>query len=131
MQPLLKQITYGPVIGWPWSTMTRVPGCSDMPSGKVTRRIFFGSFSGSINTAATTGMPDSTRPSLPVKQTCLAFASCPFRQNLVHGEKISWGCSAAGGCCSAGAGAGAGAAFGCALPFGAAFGAGAWAYDVE
>src|SRR5215213_10167662 len=102
-----------------------------MPSGKVTRRIFFGSFSGSINPAATTGMPDSTRPSLPVKQTCLAFASCPFRQNLVHGEKISWGCSAAGGCCSAGAGAGAGAAFGCALPFGAAFGAGAWEYDVE
>jgi hypothetical protein len=26
------------------------------------------------------------RPSLPVKQTCLAFASCPFRQNLVQGE---------------------------------------------
>src|ERR1700680_2063385 len=32
-----------------------------MPSGKVTRRTFFGSFSGSIRTAATTGIPDSTR----------------------------------------------------------------------
>src|SRR5215208_5619992 len=125
MQPLLKQITYGPVIGWPWSTMTRVPGCNDMPSGKVTRRIFFGSFSGSINTAATTGMPDSTRPSLPVKQTCLALASWPLRQNLVQGEKMSCGCSLAGGCCSGvGAGAGAGA-FGAALPFGGAFGSGA------
>jgi len=34
MQPLLKQITYGALIGWPWSTMARVPGCIDMPSGK-------------------------------------------------------------------------------------------------
>ena len=66
--------------------ITRVPGCSDMPSGSVTRRILRGSPSGSISTAATTGWPDSTRPSLPVKQTCLAFASCPFRQNLVQGE---------------------------------------------
>src|SRR5437588_13047464 len=119
-------------MGWPLSTITRVPGWIDMPSGNVTRSTFFGSFSGSINTAATTGMPDSTRPSLPVKQTCLALASWPFRQNLVQGEKMSCGCSAAGGCCSVGAGAGAaGAAFGAALPLGAALGAGAWAYDVE
>jgi hypothetical protein len=62
-------------MGWPWSTITRVPGCSDMPRGKVTRSTFLGSFSGSISTAATTGMPDSTLPSLPVKQTCLALAS--------------------------------------------------------
>src|SRR6516162_9861980 len=107
-----------------------------MPRGKVTRSTFFGSFSGSINTAATTGIPDSTRPSLPVKQTCLAFASWPFRQNLVQGEKMSCGCS---GCaCGTGASAGfcAGAALGAA--FGAALGAagagvagGAWAKAAE
>src|SRR5438874_10004973 len=73
--------------------MTRVPGWSAIPSGNVTRSIFFGSFSGSIRTAATTGIPDSARPSFPVKQTCLASACCPFRQNFVHGEKMSWGCS--------------------------------------
>src|SRR5262245_48244647 len=134
MQPLLKQITYGPVIGWPLSTITRVPGASDMPSGSVTRSTFFGSPSGSISTAATTGWPDSTRPSLPVKQTCLAPVSCPFRQNLVQGEKMSCGCSPAWACggCSAGAGAGAalGAAFGVAL--GCALGAGGvWASTTE
>src|SRR5215204_5993549 len=102
-----------------------------MPSGRVTRSTFLGSPSGSIKTAATTGMPDSTRPSLPVKQTCLALASWPLRQNLVQGEKMSCGCSPAGGCCSeVGAGAGAGA-FGAALPFGAAFGAGACADAVD
>ena len=129
-------------MGWPLSTITRVPGWIDMPSGKVTRSTFFGSFSGSISTAATTGMPDSTRPSLPVKQTCLALASWPFRQNFVHGEKISCGCSAcACGCCGAGISAGfcVGAAFGAA--FGAALGAagaagagvagGAWAKATE
>src|ERR1700745_2042792 len=94
-----------------------------MPSGNVTRRIFLGSPSGSISTAATTGMPDSTRPSLPVKQTCLALASCPFRQNLVHGEKMSCGCSAcACGCCGA-CGAGVSAGFCAGAAFGAAFGA--------
>jgi hypothetical protein len=56
-----------------------------MPSGSVTRRIFFGSPSGSMMTAAMTGWPDSMRPSLPVKQTCLAPASWPLRQNLVQG----------------------------------------------
>ena len=67
-----------------------------MPSGKVTRNTFFGSFSGSIRTAATTGIPDSTRPSLPVKQTNLASASWPFRQNFVHGVKMeAWGRSSA------------------------------------
>src|SRR4029453_15580730 len=108
-----------------------------MRSGNVTRKILFGSPSGSISTAATTGMPDSTRPSLPVKQTCLALASCPFRQNLVHGEKMSCGCSACGAGVSAGfcAGAAFGAAFGAAL--GAAGGAGvdivggAWANAAE
>jgi hypothetical protein len=40
------------------------------------RNSFFGLFSGSISTALTTGMPDSFRPSLPVKQ--------PVRQNFVH-----------------------------------------------
>src|SRR2546423_14244830 len=98
-----------------------------MPSGNVTRSTFFGSFSGSINTAATTGMPDSTRPSFPVKQTCLALASWPFRQNLVQGEKTSCGCSdCACGCCACGAASAgfcAGTAFGAAL--GAALGAGA------
>src|SRR5437879_3121322 len=98
-----------------------------MPRGRVTRSTFLGSFSGSISTAATTGMPDSTRPSLPVKQTCLALASWPFRQNLVQGEKMSWGCSP--GCaCGAGASVGTGgAAFGVALGagLGAALGAGA------
>src|SRR3989442_15132457 len=110
-------------MGWPLSTITRVPGWIDIPRGKVTRSTFFGSFSGSISTAATTGIPDSTRPSLPVKQTCLAFASWPFRQNLVQGEKTSCGCSACGCCaCGAGVSAGfAGAAFGAAL--GAALGA--------
>src|SRR6266436_5046733 len=141
MQPLLKQMTYGPVMGWPLSTITRVPGWIDMPSGKVTRSTFFGSFSGSIRTAATTGMPDSTRPSLPVKQTCLAFASWPFRQNFVQGEKVSCGCSAcACGCCGAcgagiSAGLGAGAAFGAALGAAGAAGAGlaggAWAKAAE
>ena len=64
-----------------------IPGWIDMPSGSVTRRIFLGSFSGSIRTAATTGCPDSTRPSLPVKQTCLGLlGSWPLRQNLVQGE---------------------------------------------
>ena len=76
-------------MGLSLSTTTRVPGAIDMPSGTVTRSTFFGSFSGSINTAATTGVPDSTRPSFPVKQTCLASASLPFKQNFVHGEKIS------------------------------------------
>src|SRR5262245_28382601 len=60
-----------------------------MPRGKVTRSTFFGSFSGSISTAATTTMPDSTRPSLPVKHTFLAPAS--WRQNLVQGENFNWG----------------------------------------
>src|SRR6267142_729149 len=84
-----------------------------MPSGKVTRSIFLGSPSGSISTAATTGIPDSTRPSLPVKQTCLAPCSCPFRQNFVQGEKISCGSAP---CCSCGGGGGGGAAFCWALP---------------
>src|SRR5262249_32907853 len=45
-------------------------------------------------------MPDSTRPSLPVKQTCLALASWPFRQNLVQGEKMSCGSApCCAGCC--------------------------------
>src|SRR5262250_3478269 len=71
-----------------------------MPRGKVTRSTFFGSFSGSIRTAETTGMPDSTRPSLPVKQTCLALASWPLRQNLVQGEKTSCGSApCCAGCC--------------------------------
>src|SRR5262249_5904820 len=114
----------GPVMGWPLSTITRVPGWIDMPSGNVTRSTFFGSFSGSISTAATTGIPDSTRPSFPVKQTCLALASCPFRQNLVQGEKMSCGCSAcacACGCCACGAAGSAGFCAGAAL--GAALGA--------
>src|SRR5437764_10215096 len=104
-------------MGWPLSTITRVPGWIDIPSGKVTRNTFFGSPSGSISTAATTGIPDSTRPSLPVKQTCLALASWPLRQNLVHGEKISCGCSpVAGGCaCGGGVSAAFGAAFGLAF----------------
>src|SRR5262249_48072270 len=105
-----------------------------MPSGKVTRRTFLGSFSGSISTAATTGMPDSTRPSFPVKQTCFALASCPFRQNFVHGEKMSCGCSpCAGACvcacapgasgfCAGGVAAFGAAAFGCALGAGGAGG---------
>ena len=46
-----------------------------MPSGSVTRSTFFGSPSGSMTTAATTGWPDSIRPSLPVKQICLALGS--------------------------------------------------------
>src|SRR6516164_8135298 len=91
-----------------------------MPRGKVTRSTFFGSFSGSINTAATTGIPDSTRPSLPVKQTCLALASWPLRQNLVQGEKTSCGSDPAGACaCGAGGSAALGAAFGAGLAFGA------------
>ena len=65
--------------------ITRVPWTSCMPSGSVTRKIFFGSPSGSMMTAAITGWPDSMRPSLPVKQTCFALASWPFRQNFVHG----------------------------------------------
>src|SRR5262245_46920089 len=108
--------------------MARVPGCSDMPSGSVTRRILRVSPSGSISTAATTGWPVSTRPSLPVKQTCLALASCPLRQNLVQGENTSCGCSPCCCCCAGGAacacGVGAGGALGCAL--GAAFGGGAF-----
>ena len=38
--------------------MTRVPCTSCMPSGSVTRRIFFGSPSGSMMTAAMTGWPE-------------------------------------------------------------------------
>src|SRR5271155_5971319 len=98
--------------------ITRVPCASCMPSGSVTRKTFFASPSGSISTAATTGIPDSMRASLPVKQTCLGLlASCPLRQNLVHGEKINCGCvcslacpsccGAGGGCCASGAGGGA------------------------
>src|SRR5205807_9007784 len=77
-----------------------------------------------ISTAATTGMPDSTRPSLPVKQTCLALASWPLRQNLVQGEKTSCGSAApaAAGACACACGAGASAGFG-AWAFGAALGA--------
>src|ERR1700687_2049250 len=102
--------------------MTRVPWTSCMPSGSVTRRIFFGSPSGSIRTAATTGMPDSMRASLPVQQTCLALGSLfwPLRQNLVHGEKINWtccsACPCAGACCCA-SGAGAAGAAGFAAGF--------------
>src|SRR5260370_32636423 len=134
MQPLLKHKTYGPVIGWPLSTITRVPGWSDMPSGSVTRSTFVESCSGWISTAATTGIPDYARPSLPVKQICkifMALASSPFclalasppRQNLVHGEKVSCGCSACacGCCCACGAGVSAGFCAGAA--FGAALGA--------
>src|SRR5215475_14815188 len=55
-------------------------------------------------------MPDSTTPSRPVKQTVLAFASWPFGQTLVQGEKFSLGCS----CCCA-----------CGSPFGWVFGTGA------
>src|SRR4029453_5514407 len=105
-----------------------------MPRGKVTRSTFFGSFSGSINTAAITGMPDSTRPSLPVKQTCLALASWPFRQNLVHGEKISCGCGAAGSggfCAGAAFGAALGAALGTAGAAGGGLAGGAWADAAE
>src|ERR671922_60129 len=114
-------------MGWPLSTITRVPGWIDMPSGSVMRSTFLGSPSGSISTAATTGIPDSTRPSLPVKQTCLALASWPFRQNLVQGDQTSCGCSPPDCCCAAGGAAeaepdgaaGLGAAFGAALAFGA------------
>src|SRR5262252_9831666 len=127
-----------------------------MPSGKVTRSTFVGSFSGSISTAATTGIPDSARPSLPVKQICkifMALASSPFclalasppRQNLVHGEKVSCGCSACacGCCCACGAavsagfcaGAGFGTGFGAALGAVGVMGAGdagaAWAKAAE
>src|SRR5262249_29486595 len=74
-----------------------------MPSGSVTRRIFFVSPSASISTAATTGWPVSTAPSLPVRQTRLALASWPwpFGHTLVHAEKLSFGCSpcACCGCC--------------------------------
>src|SRR3978361_1423577 len=52
MQPLAKQITYGLCAGALESTMTRVPWTSCMPSGSVTRRIFFGSPSGSMMDAA-------------------------------------------------------------------------------
>src|SRR5690242_1441677 len=68
-------------------------------------------------------MPDSTRPSLPVKHTCLAPASWPFRQNLVHGEKMS--CGSAAACCSAGA---AGAPLGCGCAAGGALALGAAAF---
>src|SRR5436305_7318730 len=123
-------------MGWPLSTITRVPGWIDMPSSNVTRSTFFGSFSGSISTAATTGMPDSTRPSLPVKQTCLALASWPLRQNLVQGENMSCGCSPAGAwACGAGVSAGFGAAwlFGDGFAFGGGAGGalGDWAKAAE
>src|ERR1700745_1772983 len=117
-----------------------------MPRGNVTRSTFFESFSGSISTAATTGIPDSARPSLPVKQIrkifmalasspfCLALASPP-RQTLVHGEKVSCGCSAcACGCCCACGGAAFGAALGAALGAAGVMGGGAggaWAQAAE
>ena len=56
------------------------------------------------------GCPDSNFPSFPVTQTCFAFGSGAFMQNLVHGEKINGGCSGAVAC-AGGAGA-AGAAGG-------------------
>src|SRR5262249_9519517 len=63
------------------------------------RRIFFGSPSGSIKTAATTGIPDSTEPSLPVRQIRLALASWPLGHTLVQGEKVRFGgCSPCCGC---------------------------------
>src|SRR5262245_35963437 len=75
------------------------------------------------------GWPDSNFPSFPVTQTCFAFGSGAFMQNLVQGEKIRGGCSAAcaGGAAGAPGVAGAGAAgaplgcaaFGCALAGGA------------
>src|SRR5262250_3354520 len=105
-----------------------------MPSGNVTRSTFFGSFSGSISTAATAGIPDSTRPSLPVKQICkifMALASSPFclalasppRQNLVHGEKVSCGCSACACGCRCACGAAVSAGFCAGAGFGTGFGA--------
>src|SRR6185436_10991009 len=131
MQPPGTHITYGPAMGWPSSMMTRVPGGSDTPSGTVTRRTFFSCPSGAITTAPTTGSPDSRRPPLPVKQTCLGLGSGLVWQTLVHGAYRSCGCSR----CSAGAGLGVswalGWALGCAL--GCALGAGccARAYGVE
>jgi hypothetical protein len=38
-----------------------------------------------VSMAMTAVVPDSSRPYLPVKQTCLAFASGPFSQNLLQG----------------------------------------------
>ena len=123
-------------MGWPSSMITRVPGGIDMPSGNVTRSTFFGPVLPARSAPlATTGMPDSTRPSLPVKQTCLGLGSWPFWQTLVQGVQVSCGCSRR----SAGAGLGVswalGVGFGLALgcAFGCALGAGccARAYGVD
>ncbi len=61
----------------------------------MTRRIFFGSPSGSISTAATTGMPVSRRASLPVKQTCLALVVLVLEAEL-HPGRIDQLTAAAG-----------------------------------
>jgi hypothetical protein len=93
----------------------------------VTRRIFFGSPSGSMMTAAMTGW--RTRAAVRGETDLLGAASSPFRQNLVQGagsaELLVGGLGASGGssdrqpasCCAAGPGlwAAFGAAFGGAL----------------
>src|SRR5215469_8825992 len=116
--------------------MRRVPGCTIIPSGTVMRSILLGEPSCSTTTAPMIIIPLSgRRPSLPVKQTCLASAASPFAQTLVHGEYISCGTSLPAGaaaCAPAAGGAvGCGAALGCACAFGAggagALGAGAGA----
>ena len=122
MQPTGKQILYGACIGWFWSTMTRVPCASCMPSGTVMRRTFC-SPSGSNSCTIATGMPFSSRPSLVTTQTCLLLVSGPLPQTFIHGEYIScgspcaaWPGAAGAGCagCAAGAAGLAAGFFGCA-----------------
>ena len=74
--------------------ITRVPCCSCMPSGTVTRSTF-GPPSGSNNCTIATGMPFSSRPSFVMTQTCLLFVSGPLPQTFIHGEYMSCGCSPA------------------------------------
>ena len=89
-----KQITNGAVAGWPWSTISAravlqrdAVAAGSCAAASSARRPC------SMIATLTTSRPDSMRPSLPVKQTRLAFGSASLLQNLTHGEKINCGCS--------------------------------------
>src|SRR4029078_7551735 len=122
-----RQVTNGDVAGWPWSTISRVPGGHATPKGTLMRSSFFCSPSISMMATLTTRSPDSTRPSLTVTQMRLALGSASLLQSFTQGEKISCGASPAGAaCCACGAGCGA-AAGACGAGLGAGFFGAGWA----
>src|SRR6478672_9482815 len=90
MHPSAKQPVYAAFIGCPLSTNTRVPGWIDIPSGRLTRSVLLFPCP-STSSAATTTIPESTRPSLDVVQVCLP--SRDVSQDLLQDENESNGCS--------------------------------------